>query len=64
MKLHQAAIIAIQTMDCAMVDSIVSQLREKCNFDYDQTCEFFQRHTGIDANQLDEMIMEGEWNNG
>lgn len=64
MKLHHAAILAVQTNDCKIIDSIVNQLREKCNFNYAQVCDFFQAHTGIDANDLDAMIQEGEANNG
>jgi hypothetical protein len=60
MKLHQAAKIAIASHDCAMVDSIVYQLRFQCHFNYAQACEFFQKHTGICQNDLDQMITEGE----
>lgn len=60
MKLHHAAMLAVQTSDYKMIDSIVNQLREKCNFNYAQVCDFFKAHTGIDTNDLDAMIMEGE----
>lgn len=54
MKLHEAAKQAIENEDVDLFAQVSEQLRFRLGMNYEQSRDFFTKHTGIDADEYED----------
>ena len=60
MKLPEAAKLAVKNNDAFMAGRVAEQLRFSCGYNALKTQQWFERETGIKAEQFEELMYEAD----